>query len=225
MEKKRDIKVFIEQLTKPRVEALFSELFDEYANKGIDKKQFAVKLLTGELEGIMDDYVDAFMGKTALTITDMDTNQLNSKVISKVKLTYFSVEDLSYFISDIVEAMESVSEEYSKLFAVLTAIGYNYQNKGFILPNLLYVDDITLNSSSENDIDAVIESIFAFAANTVPKIRTDRIMIACCPDNEAVRQIMNDRFFMSVGVSGLMLRIIDLQDIEHYDNFPHKVEK
>lgn len=29
MEKKRDIKVFIEQLTKPRVEALFSELFDE----------------------------------------------------------------------------------------------------------------------------------------------------------------------------------------------------
>ena len=144
MEKKRDIKVFIEQLTKPRVEALFSELFDEYANKGIDKKQFAVKLLTGELEGIMDDYVDAFMGKTALTITDMDTNQLNSKVISKVKLTYFSVEDLSYFISDIVEAMESVSEEYSKLFAVLTAIGYNYQNKGFILPNLLYVDDITL---------------------------------------------------------------------------------
>ena len=144
MEKKRDIKVFIEQLTKPRVEALFSELFDEYANKGVDKKQFAVKLLTGELEGIMDDYVDAFMGKTALTITDMDTNQLNSKVISKVKLTYFSVEDLSYFISDIVEAMESVSEEYSKLFAVLTAIGYNYQNKGFILPNLLYVDDITL---------------------------------------------------------------------------------
>ena len=61
MEKKRDIKVFIEQLTKPRVEALFSELFDEYANKGIDKKQFAVKLLTGELEGIMDDYVDAFI--------------------------------------------------------------------------------------------------------------------------------------------------------------------
>ena len=194
MEKKRDIKVFIEQVTKPKVEALFSELFDEYANKGVDKKQFAVKLLTGELEGIMDDYVDAFMGKTALTITDMDTNQLNSKVISKVKLTYFSVEDLSYFISDIVEAMESVSEEYSKLFAVLTAIGYNYQNKGFILPNLLYVDDISISSSSEDDIDAVIDSIFAVAANTVPKIRTDRIMIACCPENEAVRQIMNDRF-------------------------------
>lgn len=111
MEKKRDIKVFIEQLTKPRVEALFSELFDEYANKGVDKKQFAVKLLTGELEGIMDDYVDAFMGKTALTITDMDTNQLNSKVISKVKLTYFSVEDLSYFISDIVEAIKRCSED------------------------------------------------------------------------------------------------------------------
>lgn len=225
MEKKRDIKVFVEQLTKPRVEALFKELFDEYVGKGMEKKQFAIKLLTGELEDVMDDYVDAFMGKTALTITDMDTNQLNSKVISKVKLTYFSVEDLSYFISDIVEAMESVSEEYSKLFAVLTAIGYNYQKKGFILPNLIYVDDITISSSAEDDINAVIDSIFAVAGNIVPKNRTDRILIACCPENKAVREVMNDRFFMSVGVSDLMLRVIDLQDIEHYDNFPRKVEK
>lgn len=223
MEKKRDIKVFIEQLTKPKVEALFSELFDEYANKGIDKKQFAVKLLTGELEGIMDDYVDAFMGKTALTITDMDTNQLNSKVISKVKLTYFSVEDLSYFISDIVEAMESVSEEYSKLFSVLAAIGYNYQTKGFILPNLIYIDDMTITSFNEEDMNIVIDAVISVAEKIISKQRTDRVMIACCPENDTVREVFDKRFFLALNICDLMIRIIDFQDMGKFDTLPKTI--
>lgn len=216
MKKERNIKVAVEQLKKSSFEEVFYELFNEYADRNTDKSAFALKLLTGELNGIFDDYAEAFMGKTALKITDMDTKQL----ISDVKITSFGVEDMSYFLKDIVDATESVSEDYSRLFAVLAAVGYNYQTKGFILPNLIYIDEMSFSTFDRNDINAVIDSVITVAGKITPKNRTDRIMIACCPDNDAVREVMDDRFFLSLGVSDLMIRIIDLQDMGHYEPAP-----
>lgn len=46
------------------------------------------------------------------------------------------------------------------------------------------------------------------------------MLTGCIQKNDAVELSEEEKEHNAV-----MLRIIDLQDIEHYDNFPHKVEK
>lgn len=221
MKKERKINVDVELLKASRGEEVINEVVSEYAETKAEKAAFVTKFLTGELDGIMDDYAEAFTSKIGIRVTDADTDRL----ISNVKVTIFGVEDLSFFIKDIESAMENVSENYSQLFSVLAALGYNYQTKGFILPNLAFIDDMTLTSFAEEDINIVIDSVISAVGKIIPKQRTDRVMIACCFTNDTVREVLDSRFFLSLNISDLMIRIIDLQDMGNYAAVPETTVK
>lgn len=219
MKKERKINVDVNLLKASRAEEVINEVISEYAETKEEKAEFAAKFLTGELDGIMDDYVEAFTSKINIRATDADTNRL----ISNVKLTIFGVENLSFFINDIESAMENISEDYSNLFSVLAAIGYNYQTKGFILPNLVYIDDMTITSFNEEDLNILIDTVISVAGNIIPKQRTDRVMIACCPENDTVREVFDKRFFLALNICDLMIRIIDFQDMGKFDTVPKTI--
>ncbi len=210
MEKVRNIRAMLAIEKNYGIEELFRDITEEYFKRGISKQELASRMIGGELEGVFDNNVEAFMRKSKLRLSD----DFSGQEIADIEMTDFCAEDICYFISNIKKAVGNISEEYSELFDMLELAGFDYSADGYMLPNLFYIDDIKVNTDSRSDINIILDAIIS-ATKVCPRTsRTSKVMIACYPENENVRRVMRDRCFMSVGHSNLMLYIVDTERIE-----------
>lgn len=209
MEKKRNVKAILGIEKNSAVEELVNDVQKEYMRKGATKQEFAKRVLAGDFESVFDDNIEAFMRKSKLKVFDDDRGQ----DIANIEMTDFCAEDICYFLSNITEVIGDVSEEYAELFKILDIAGFEYRADGFMLPNLLYLDDIKVNSDSSADINITLDAVISAAKLYPNTAGTSKVMIACFPESENVRRVMRDRYFMTVGHSNLMLFIVDTDRI------------
>lgn len=209
MEMKRNVKAILRIEKDSAVEEIVNDVQNEYLAKGVTKNEFAKRVLAGEFEDIFDENIEAFMRKSKLRLLDDDRRQ----EIARVEMTDFCAEDICYFISDIAKVIGNVSDEYSELFNMLDLAGFNYSADGFMLPNLMYIDDLKVHSESCSDISITFDAIISAAKLHPNTAGTSKVIIACYPESENVRRVMRDRCFMTVGNSNLMLLIVDTDRI------------
>ena len=102
---------------------------------------------------------------------------------------------------------------YTNILNMLDLAGFNYSADGFMLPNLMYIDDLKVHSESCSDISITLDAIISAAKLHPNTAGTSKVLIACYTESENVRRIMRDRCFMTVGNSNLMLLIVDTDRI------------
>ena len=209
MEKNRNVNAILAIEKNFGIEELFNEVQEEYFKNGMSKEEFVMRMLTGELEGIFDDNIEAFMRKSKLKLLNE-----NNMEIADVKMTDFRAEDICYFIGDIAKYIAKISDEYAELFKILNIAGYEYSKNGYILPNLLYIDEFNVSSGSIADMNITFDAIISAAKLYTDAEGTSRVMIAFFPENEILRKVLLDKYFMSVGNSGLMLGIVETEHIK-----------
>lgn len=209
MEKNRNVNAILAIEKNFGIEELFNEVQEEYFRNGMSKEEFVMRMLTGELEGIFDDNIEAFMRKSKLKLLNE-----NNMEIADVKMTDFRAEDICYFIGDIAKDIEKISDEYAELFKILNIAGYEYSKNGYILPNLLYIDEFNVSSGSIADMNITFDAIISAAKLYTDAEGTSRVIIAFFPENEILRKVLLDKYFMSVGNSGLMLGIVETEHIK-----------
>lgn len=198
MEMKRNVKAILRIEKDSAVEEIVNDVQNEYLAKGVTKNEFAKRVLAGEFEDIFDENIEAFMRKSKLRLLDDDRRQ----EIARVEMTDFCAKVIG-----------NVSDEYSELFNMLDIAGFNYSADGFMLPNLMYIDDLKVHSESSSDISITLDAVISAAKLHPNTAGTSKVLIACYPESENVRRIMRDRCFMTVGNSNLMLLIVDTDRI------------
>ena len=210
MEKRKNVDAILRVTKDSEFEKVFEEAQREYARKGISKVQFAQRVLSGEYGNIFDDSVDVFVRRSSLKLADRDTGD----EIAELEIADFRVEDLSYFISDIVSAFEDISDDLSLLFEVLETAGFDYSAYGYMMPELVFIERLKMNSESSADINLVLDAVTATAKYYTDTSRTSKSVIAYFPDDENVAKVMKDRNFLTVGNDELMIGITDVHDTE-----------
>lgn len=216
MEKKRNVRAILNITEDSAVEELIGEIQSEYVRSGAFNKVLAEMLTSGEMEDVFYDNIKCFIRKSTLKLVDDDTK----RKVAEIGLTDFSVDALSLFISDIAEAFKDVSEEYSELFDTLEKAGFNYSEEGYILPELMLIEKIILDPDNRDDIDRAIDAIMTTANFYTNTRRTSKSIIACFAEDNAVREAMKERYFLTVGNSELMLYIMDVEDADFCEFTP-----
>lgn len=211
MEKKMNIRANLSVTKNFDVYKVLKEIQREYIRGNTSRAELAQLFTNGELQDVLDDNIEAFWRKTSLKLTDDE----KGRSISKLEVTDFCVEDMCIFISDIVDAMYGVSQEYSELFAVLALAGFDYGTDGYSLPHLLYVDKMEIyDTSSSGDMHVSVDSLLAAAKVLTDTERTDKVMIACKPEDKNIIEVLQDRYFLTVGNTGVMIFLFSTGDVE-----------
>lgn len=174
MEMKRNVKAILRIEKDSAVEEIVNDIQNEYLAKGVTKNEFAKRVLAGEFEDIFDENIEAFMRKSKLRLLDDDRRQ----EIARVEMTDFCAEDICYFISNIAKVIGNISDEYAELFNMLDLAGFNYSADGFMLPNLMYIDDLKVHSESCSDISITFDAIISAAKLHPNTAGTSKVIIA-----------------------------------------------
>lgn len=176
----------------------------EYVKSGEDKKNYLIDVLNCEYADVFIDYVDAFYRVSRCSLRSAE----NGHHLAHCIFTDFRIKELNMYISDLYDAMSCCTDgDYDVLFYLLGDVGFDYNNDFSQLPQIVYMNDITFDSWSVTDmctaVDGIVSGVYLYLSGK----GKDKMMLSYFPKSETEVQILKSKNFMTVGNSGLMLKI------------------